>query len=214
VVAVICCISNEEQFNEFCAPSLLETSSALKKAGLDPLEIITIKNGESIFKGYNQGIRQAKSKIKVFIHQDVDLLNSSWVFKLLNAFASNPSYGLLGLTGTQKFQNKGFWWASGQQYVVGELFSGLEKVNWVFRPLTKLAPVECIDGFFMATNREVMFDETLEGFHLYDMDYCRTIARAGYKIGVIPHKAWHIGAIRKQDTQKYFDAYNRKWNLI
>jgi GT2 family glycosyltransferase len=63
----------------------------------------------------------------------------------------------------------------------------------------------------MATNRDVRFDENMEGFHLVDMDYCRSVLAAGYKIGVVPHKAWHIGAIRNQDTSKYLEAHYKKW---
>lgn len=213
MISVICCISDPNQFKDFCLPSLVDASQFLIKNDLQPIEIIKIENAKSIFEGYNRGINQAKHNVKLFVHQDVNLLDPVWTIKLLHAFASNPDFALLGLVGTQKLNDKGFWWSSGQQYIVGEVYSGKEKANWIFRSIDKTTPVECIDGFFMAMNRKIYFDETLTGFHLYDMDQSRKVARLGYNIGVVPHKAWHIGAIRDQDTDEYFNKYYTKWGL-
>ena len=146
------------------------------------------------------------------MHQDVNLLDPSWAFKLIRAFAENPDFALLGFAGTKKLPQKGFWWEEGKEHLVGELFSGEEKANWVWKRVDTLEKVECIDSYFMATNRDVFFDGSITGFHLVDMDYCRTFLSLGYNIGVIPHKAWHIGAIRSQDTSKYLEEHYKKWN--
>lgn len=145
------------------------------------------------------------------MHQDVNLLQTTWLFKIVKAFAENPDYGLLGFCGTKKLPEKGFWWEEGREFLVGELYSGKEKALWSFNPISTLAEVACVDSFFMATNRDVRFDESLPGFHLVDMDYSRTFTSLGYKIGVIPHRAWHVGAIRNQDTSQYLEAHYKKW---
>lgn len=211
MISIIICCNDQEKYDEFCYPALYRTNQMLQMLGQDPLDIQLIYNAESIFKGNNRGIAKAKYPIKVFMHQDVNLLTTNWLLKLLKAFAENPDYGLVGFAGTKKLPQKGFWWEEGKDYLVGELYSGKEKALWSFKPATELTEVECIDSYFMATNRDVLFDETLPGFHLVDMDYCKTFLKLGYKIGVIPHRAWHIGAIRSQDTQQYVDAHYEKW---
>jgi GT2 family glycosyltransferase len=211
MISIIICCNNQEQYDEFCYPALYRTDQLLQMMGQEPLDIQLIYDPETIFKGNNQGIANAKYPIKVFMHQDVNLLQTTWLFKLVKAFAENPDYGLIGFCGTKKLPDRGFWWEAGREHVVGELFSGSEKANWAFNSVTELTEVECVDSYFMATNRDVLFDESLPGFHLVDMDYSRTFTALGYKLGVIPHKAWHIGTIRSQDTSKYLEAHYEKW---
>lgn len=213
MLSVISCISDWQQYDNFCRPALLNASQYLEQQGLEPLQIITIDDASSIFEGYNRGMQQAQFSIKVFLHQDVDMLAPVWALKLAQAFANNPYCALIGLVGTQKLGAEGFWWTTGKQYLIGSVFSGEERANWVFRDIKTFTPVECIDGFFMATNRSIPFDESLQGFHLYDMDYSRTMLQRRYSIGVIPHQAWHIGAIRDQNVEDYFVPYRRKWGL-
>lgn len=214
MLSVIICCNDQERYDSFCYPILYQTNQLLRMCSLPELDIQLIYDVNSIYRGNNQGIENAKYKIKVFMHQDVCLMSPDWVLKVIKTFAENPEYGLLGFAGTKKLPNKGFWWEEGKQHLIGELFSGEERANWVWNPVSDVEEVECIDSFFMATNREVLFDDDLPGFHLVDMDYCRTFLSLGYKIGVIPHKAWHIGAIRSQDTTKYLDAHYRKWGLL
>jgi GT2 family glycosyltransferase len=108
--------------------------------------------------------------------------------------------------------DKDFWWKTGPQFIVGEVFSREEKLDWKFNVFTdRYVQVEAVDGFFMATNRNVFWDENIKGFHLYDMDYCRTIRKMGLKIAAIPHKAWHISKVRENDAD--WSYYKEKWGL-
>ena len=52
--------------------------------------------------------------------------------------------------------------------------------------------VETVDGFFIATNHSIPWNEDIKGFHFYDCDYCNTI-RLQYnkKILVLNHLAYH-----------------------
>jgi hypothetical protein len=211
MLSIIICCNDKEQYNEFCYPALYRTDQLLRMLGQDPLDIQLIYNVETIFKGNNEGIEKAKYPIKVFMHQDVNLLQTTWLMKIVKAFAENPEYGLLGFCGTKKLPARGFWWEEGKEHLIGELYSGKERAPWVFNRVTELTEAECIDSYFMVTNRDVLFDPSLPGFHLVDMDYSRTFSSLGYKIGVVPHKAWHIGTIRDQDTTKYLEAHYEKW---
>ena len=209
--SVIVSVNDENCFNTMLRPSLQDASNMVVKHGFPPLDIIIVTGNFSIFHNYNQGASRSKFPIKVFIHQDVCLLDTSWIFKIIGSFYMYPSCGLIGFVGTTKLLNRGMWWESGVEYIHGELFSGKEKANWVFKSISEPIKVECVDGFFLATNRNIMWDTTLDGFHLYDLDYCREIKKAGYDIMVVPHKVWHIGEIREE--KPVFDSYYKKWNL-
>tara|TARA_B100000614_G_C14476671_1_gene464892 strand:- start:438 stop:1085 length:648 start_codon:yes stop_codon:yes gene_type:complete len=211
MISVIICCNNQQQYDDFCYPALYRTNQLLKSLGQEELDIQLIYDAPSIFIGNNEGIRKAHFPIKVFMHQDVNLLQTSWLMKIVRAFAEYPEYGLLGFCGTRKLPSTGFWWEEGKQHLLGELYSGEEKKLWSLNPVKGLTQAECIDSYFMATNREVYFDEDLPGFHLVDMDYSKTFTALGYQIGVVPHRAWHIGAIRDQDTSHYLETHYKKW---
>jgi len=209
VLTVICSLSDEKIYNQMLLPSLKRTDEILSFVGLPLLDIVTISGNESIFRNYNLGISRARYPIKAFIHQDVDLLHPSWVFKVIRAFASCPNTGLIGLVGTSKLLDRGMWWESGREYIYGEVFSGLEKANWIFNVSDSSVDVQCVDGLFMATNRDIPWDSSLKGFHCYDIDYSREISQRGLGIKVIPHKVWHIGAIR--DGKPDMEQFYTKW---
>lgn len=210
MVSIITSVNNREQYENFFLPSINKLQKMLDEMNLPTLDLITVTGSESIAKNYNAGMRRAVYKIKVFVHQDVDLIDHSWVFKLLKIFSEYPDVGLVGMVGTKKLLEQGFWWESGKEHIVGEVFSGKEKADWSFMPVIFPTEVQCVDGFFMATNENILWDENLEGFHIYDMDYSRTVAQAGLKIMVMPHKAWHIGAIRTDKPDLTY--YNNKWS--
>jgi hypothetical protein len=213
MISIITSVNDQEQYEQFMMPSMNRLQKFLMDSNLPTLDIIKVSGSESIGKNYNEGIRKAIYKVKVFIHQDVDMLEIDWAFKLLKIFADYPDVGLVGLVGTVNFPNRGFWWTSGREFIRGELWSGKEKADWAFLPVIAPTTVECIDGFFMATNRDILWDEDIKGFHCYDMDYSRTITKNGLKIMVMPHKSWHIGEIRDAKHEHLFETYYKKWNL-
>ena len=206
---IVCCNDNS-QLDSYYIPSVEMARKWARDNNLPEIESLVIRGSSSISKSYNYGIKIAKYPIKIFIHQDVHLLNSSWIPKLFYAFSSSD-VGLVGMVGTTKLSTKGFWWDSGEEYLRGELFSGLEKADWVFSKENSTIDVTTVDGFFMATNRSIPFDEGVKGFHFYDMDYSRTMLSLGLKVRLINHKAWHIGKIRDQDTHDLMEYFYAKW---
>lgn len=213
MVSVITCVSNQDQYERFCLPTLKETSERMLTFGLPELDIIQTSHPTSIFLAYNDAMQKAKFPVKVFMHQDVDLLDTNWLNKVLTAFSSDKTVALVGLVGTKKLGDRGFWWESGREHIVGELYSGQEKADWKYNTAKEMNYVECVDGFFMATNQPFPFDANMTGFHFYDMDYSRTVRKLGYKIVNVNHKAWHIGAIRDQDLNHLWKVYKKKWSL-
>ena len=80
-------------------------------------------------------------------------------------------------------------------------------------------PVQLIDGVFMAVNAGrvkesgVLFDPAL-GFHLYDLDFCRSASAAGLKIGTWPIAITHAssgGSIHSDAWADSSQKYLAKW---
>ncbi|PQA83510.1 hypothetical protein C5F52_08680 [Limnohabitans sp. TS-CS-82] len=81
------------------------------------------------------------------------------------------------------------------------------------------AAVQLLDGMFLAArgallkSRGVAFDPQL-GFHLYDLDFCRSAQKAGLKLGTWPLALTHASggaSARSQAWTASCALYQRKW---
>lgn len=81
------------------------------------------------------------------------------------------------------------------------------------------AAVQLLDGMFLAArgallkSRGVAFDPQL-GFHLYDLDFCRSAQQAGLKLGTWPLALTHASggaSARSQAWTASCALYQRKW---
>lgn len=214
MISVIVSVANNEKYEKYLLPSIHSANRKLMCSGLPLIDLVRVSGTKSIYENYNRGMSLAKYSIKAYIHEDVNMLGGSWVFKLLDIFDKNPMVGLVGLVGTKILGNR-FWWESGEKYIYGEIFSGSEMALWDFNPVVCVECVECVDGFFMATNKSIPWDENLSGFHCYDMDYSREVRKQGYNIVVMNHFVHHLGEYRNvDDANALMEAYQRKWCLV
>ena len=165
----------------------------IKSSGLHKhLEVIEIiNNGESLTKCYNRGLKQAKNNIIVFAHDDISFETNQWGHKLLKQFDRHPEYGIIGLAGTKNLPASGQWWEN-RKKMYGQVGHTHEGKTWlsVYSPNMGLdiEEVVVIDGVFMAIDKTKIkcdFDEAVEGFHFYDINFCFDNYLKGVKIGVI-----------------------------
>lgn len=221
MISVITALGNRNKFETALLPSLHKTNSVLQSNGFNLLDLIKIDGSKfnNIAEAYNDGLKKSNYKIKVFIHDDIDLLNPNWVFKLLYAFANNPKCGLIGLVGTEKVNNFDNWWTAGEQYIYGSQLYREEKLLMNFKSINAQGKfdIECIDGCFMATNQNILFDTNLEydGFlTAYEHDYCKQFKSLGYDIGLINHLSWHDCVTQGKIRNKIiFESYRKKWGI-
>ena len=166
----------------------LRKSSGLQKH----IEIIEIINeGESLTKSYNRGLNQAKNDIVVFCHDDIVIETKQWGHKLLKQFDKNPEFGILGVAGTKYMPSSGQWWENPKK-MYGRVAHTHEGKTWLstYSPDlgTNIEEVVIVDGVFFAVNKKKLvksFDETVEGFHFYDVTFCFENYLSGVKLGVL-----------------------------
>lgn len=151
--------------------------------------VITVEQAESLAAGYNQAMRASDAKYKVYMHQDVFILNSNFISDVIELFVQNPEYGMFGVVGTdRKILNGCYWneWDCGWSYVS----TPLHVANKLFRAVDKVTPVEAIDGMIMITQFDLPWrEDVFDGFHLYDISQSEEMKRAGYRIGVVPQES-------------------------
>jgi len=173
-------------------PNKEHTDHLRRTSGLaNKIEIIEVVNkGESLTVAYNKALKKASNEIVVFCHDDILMNTKSWGRKLLKQFATTD-YGILGLAGTTNLPENGKWWED-RTKMVGIVKHSQNGKTWESKYsgnfTDRVIETVIVDGLFLAihTGRvKESFDETVEGFHFYEVDYCYRNHLAGTKVGVI-----------------------------
>ncbi len=180
-------------------------------AGIEGIEIIPYLNrGQfSLTELYNKGLQQARYDVIVFIHDDIIFNNSNWGISLLNQF-KNTDYGILGIAGATDLSRDDdhlanhaiIPWSVGRlrHQINGKVFD-----TFISNKYDYPVQVICLDGVFMAVNRDRIqkkFDERFKGFHFYDISFTFSNHLSGVKVGVI----FDIDLIHKSGG-----SYNQEW---
>ena len=164
--------------------------------GVRGVEVIPFENpnGTSLTKVYNELLDKAKNDIVVFCHDDIIFNTKKWGKRLLKHF-SNSDFGVLGIAGTRKLPETGRWWEDINQplsNMVGIVKHSNEGKTWESKysmPVgDNIIPVVMLDGLFFAVNKNKLeheFNETIEGFHFYDVDFTFKNFLDGVKVGVV-----------------------------
>ncbi len=157
-------------------------------------ELIVINNSDnkySIFEAYNVGILKSTSPYLVFIHEDLVFHTTNWGNHVIQLFEEQPKFGLLGVAGSRiKTKTPSGWWDCENNYKLVNIIQhhnngSVETQQMGFKDI-HLEEAVIIDGVFLAYRKlkDVKFNESLKGFHGYDLNICFEVLLKGYKIGV------------------------------
>lgn len=156
-------------------------------------ELVIIYNSDnrySIFEAYNIGIQKSKGDVLCFIHDDILFHTRNWGLILKLEFNKNPDFALIGVAGSKvKTPFPTGWWDCEDQYKVIDIIQhekenvrnecfGFENEN--------ITEVAVIDGVFMALKKDlnILFDNSLKGFHCYDLNLSSEVIEKNKKVGV------------------------------
>lgn len=149
-------------------------------------ETIVIRGALSMTSGYNQAMEKSDAKYKIYLHQDVLILNSNILSALLDIFQED-SIGMVGVLGKKDF-------LPAAEYTIDWDTGGVEVCNatktfyynYNYAADAKYVDVVGIDGMFMATQYDLLWDEkNFDGWDFYDLSQAMNFAQAGFRI-VVP----------------------------
>ena len=156
------------------------------------VEIIEkVNNGEkSLSQVYNEIINESTNDIIVLCHDDLEFDTNRWGDKIIKQFDKNPEYGILGLAGSKYLDKNSKWWEV-QNTMYGIVNHKNEGKKWTSSYSndigTIIEEVVLVDGLFIAFDKTKIkhkFDESINGFHFYDLGFCIPNYLDGVKIGV------------------------------
>lgn len=161
-------------------------------SGVHNIEILPYENpGKySLNEVYNMGLEKASNDVVIFCHDDIRFETKNWGRKMLKNFSKHPDFGIIGVAGTRYLSTTGRWWDDFSK-MHGAVYHEKDGNKWLTRYSkdigTKLTSVVLVDGLFFGVSKKKLvkgFDETIKGFHFYDVEFCFSNYLEGVKIGV------------------------------
>lgn len=154
-------------------------------------DILTVYEAVSMTAGYNEAMRSSEAKYKVYMHQDVYVLNRFFLYDMIRIFSANPVIGMIGMVGPKQIPADGVIWHV-KEY--GNLYDrsctdiDYEQYRWSVEDGVR--EVAAVDGFLMATAYDMPWREDIfDGWDFYDVSQSMEFRRRGYKVVVPVQKA-------------------------
>ena len=213
-ICFISCVTDEREYSE----SLLYIDQLRKPVDFE-VEKIAIRDAKSMAEAYNRAMKKSDPKYKVFLHQDVFIVNKNFIFDTLALFNGQDKIGILGVCGAKKLPENGIWWEAKQRFgCVFDSHTQTMKLLQFQDVSSDFELVEALDGLILMTQYDIPWREDLfDDFHFYDTSQCMEFAHAGYLVVVPDQKTpwvvhdcgfkehWHVQyeRSRKLFLEKY-----------
>ncbi len=175
------------------------------------VEWVVIRDASSMTSGYNRAMKMSDAKYKIYVHQDVFIINNVLLQKILDIFAKEV-VGMIGVVGNIYLPENGVQWYGER---IGKLIERDKKTilanignREAYKPYKK---VEAIDGLIMITQYDIPWREDLfDRFDFYDTSQSQEFIRAGYEV-VVPfmEEPWVIHDSGAMNLKNYHEQRKR-----
>ena len=179
------------------------------------IEIKAIYDAMSMTAGYNKGMKESDAKYKVYLHQDVFIINRLFLQNILDIFESDPSIGMIGMVGTPCLAPDALMWHSDRY---GNLYSlQPDCADGLYDEYDgNLIDVECVDGLLIATSEDIPWQDSIfDGWDFYDISQGAEFRNRGFRC-VVPEQKypWSIhedDVLNMWRYNKYRNSYIKKY---
>lgn len=178
---IIC--SNNEQYEKEC----IKYINSINIPNGYTTDIIVIHNASSMTAGYNKAMKSSNAKYKIYLHQDVFILNKNILFDILKQF-KDKHIGMIGMVGSKKLPRTCVMWFG---WRIGHFISNniYHTTDSVLEDIKYPTRVEAIDGFMMITQYDISWrDDILTGWDFYDISQSFEFRKSGYDVIIPPVK--------------------------
>lgn len=184
-IAIIICTNNVQETTE-----CLYYIDRLHVPDNYELDIITIQDASSMAEAYDEAMRSSDAKYKIYIHQDVFLIDRDFLQEMIDIFMEDESIGLIGCIGNTCIPENAL---AGMSWNAGSLLQNQVPNKLVFdeneSDTSKYTQVDVVDGLFIATQYDIPWRKDIfDGWDFYDLSQSMEMKRHSYKV-VVPNGA-------------------------
>ena len=202
--------------NEYAVNALIESLGKVNVPEGYLVDIIAIQSGvNEKYKTYNFAMRDSDAKYKIYLDEDIEILEKNFLSKIIEIFQSDENIGMIGCNGTTRLSTHGLVLQSLNRH--GKILIEESKKFIELRQFdTDYLEAEIIDGFFMATQYDIPWREDLFASDFMGLSaQCVEFKRAGYKIVLArQEEPWYWCKITnlqitKQSIEIFLDEYSK-----
>ena len=104
-ISFIMCTNNEM----YEAECIRYISELIVPEGME-VEQLSVNDAKSMTSGYNEAMQSSDAKYKVYLHQDVFIVNKNFITDLLQIF-QDESVGMIGMAGSPQLPENAVMWS-------------------------------------------------------------------------------------------------------
>ena len=170
------------------------------------IEQLSVRNALCMTAGYNEAMEASDAKYKVYLHQDVFIVNKNFISEILRIF-EDSTIGMIGMVGSPRMPTDAVMW-SGER--IGRIFTSNVKESgdaWIGPVQKPYQEVEAIDGLLMATQSDIRWrEDLLRGWDFYDISQSMEFRKKGFRV-VVPYveRGWVLHDDGFINLSAYFD---------
>lgn len=177
-IAFIICVNNQLYFDE-CRYYIEQLSVP---AGYK-IDIIDVREAVSMCAAYNLAMQSSDAKYKIYLHQDVFIVNKEFIQRILDIFTRNEKVGMIGMIGGNGMPKTGVAYLAWNAGIVDCREPDLSYRLICGKDIKENIFVDAVDGLLMATQYDIPWREDLfHNFDFYDVSQSFEMRKRGYKI--------------------------------
>jgi glycosyltransferase involved in cell wall biosynthesis len=196
---------------------LKESNLSIQSLNIPPgyeIEFIPVENAPSMCAGYNHGMHQTDAKYKVYLHQDVCIINRHFIEDTLAIFQTNKNIGLLGIQGCKVIPTNGIWGEAIEKFgKVYDSHTGEMQLISFNEIVDQFELVQAVDGLIMITQYDIPWrEEVFNDWHFFDISQSVEFLKNGFEVAVPKQEvAWckhHCGfSYQKKGYEEYRNKF-------
>ena len=203
-ISFIICVNDEMYFEE----CLFYINRLRVPEGFE-IDVFAVREAASIYQAYNQAMESSDAKYKVYMHQDVSLIDKDILMHFLEFFEAHSKAGMAGVLGGQGIPaDRRFYRA----WDVGNVAGCGEDRAFHNELIKEEKKVFAVDGMFLMTQYDVPWrEDILEGWDFYDFSQSLEFLYRGYEVWVPAqpeymciHDCGYLNFMAYDESQKKF----------
>ncbi len=152
------------------------------------VSVLGITEVSGMAEGYEQGRNASTADYKVYLHQDVFIVNRHFIEDIDAVFRIDDRIGIIGMLGNDEVRDQRLSW---DKWKYGKVIAGngREQMLVEYGEIRgQYHAVDCLDGMVLVTRYDIPWREDIfTDWHFYDRSICLEYKRRGY-ICVVPRQ--------------------------
>ncbi len=182
-ICFIACVNDNKKWEE----CLLYIKRLIVPNGYS-IDVLSVEEAYSMTAGYNEGMKATDAKYKIYLHQDVFIVDRFFLMEIIDTFKIDKKIGMIGMVGTSKMPKDGIMWNGDRAFSIYCKYNKDKSLceKYVQPTGDNVAVVDAVDGLLIATQYDLPWREDLfTQWDFYDASQSFEFRRRGYYV-IVP----------------------------